>query len=48
MLPKPVKDEHTHSISLSAETNVQVPMRDGTVLHDADHPSRLILPVTRG
>ncbi|MEE9247211.1 MAG: CocE/NonD family hydrolase, partial [Dehalococcoidia bacterium] len=33
MLPKPVKDEHTRSISLSAETNVQVPMRDGTVLY---------------
>ena len=32
MLPKPIKDEYTRSTSISAQTNVAVPMRDGTIL----------------
>lgn len=32
MLPKPIKDEHTRVTSLTTETNVHVPMSDGTVL----------------
>lgn len=32
MLPKPIKDEYTRSTTVSARTNVAVPMRDGTVL----------------
>ncbi len=32
MLPKPIKDEYLRSTSVSAQTNVPVPMRDGTIL----------------
>jgi hypothetical protein len=33
MLPKPIKDEYRRNTSISGETNVPVPMRDGTVLY---------------
>ena len=40
MLPKPVKDEFRRSTSVSSETNVAVPMRDGVVLRaDVYRPS---------
>jgi putative CocE/NonD family hydrolase len=32
MLPKPVKDEYRRSTSVTSQTNVEVPMRDGAVL----------------
>ena len=32
MLPKPIKDEYRRSTSMTMETNLRVPMRDGTVL----------------
>ena len=40
MLPKPAKDEFRRSTSVSSETNVAVPMRDGVVLRaDVYRPS---------
>lgn len=40
MLPKPVKDEHTKITSLTADTNVPVPMSDGAILYaDVYRPS---------
>ena len=32
MLPKPVKDEYRRSTSVSSQTNVEITMRDGTIL----------------
>ncbi len=32
MLPKPIKDEYRRATSVSSQTNVAVPMRDGTIL----------------
>ena len=32
MLPKPIKDEYKRSTTMTVETNLRVPMRDGTVL----------------
>ena len=32
MLPKPVKDEYRRSTSVSSQTNVEMPMRDGVIL----------------
>ncbi len=32
MLPKPVKDEYRRSTSVSSQTNVAIPMRDGVIL----------------
>ena len=32
MLPKPIKDEYRRSTTMTVETNLRVPMRDGTVL----------------
>ena len=32
MIPKPVKDEYRRSTSVSSQTNVEIPMRDGVIL----------------
>ncbi len=40
MLPKPVKDEYRRSTSVSSQTNVEIPMRDGVILRaDVYRPS---------
>ena len=33
MLPKPIKDEYIRSTAMTAETNVAIGMRDGTILY---------------
>lgn len=33
MLPKPIKDDYKRNITLTVDTNVAVPMRDGTILY---------------
>ena len=46
MLPKPIKDEYTRSTAMTADTNVAVRMRDGTILcADVFRPARGRYPV---